>query len=101
MTDQIEELKKIFKSAIAGPSWVVDVYFKPFIERLEAAEAQVRQQKTARPIDEWHEDIGDVLWWAFPIEEAPYCGNPLDSEWPGYHTHWTPIVVPINLPGEE
>jgi hypothetical protein len=94
MTDQIEELKKTVKRVTPGPAWVVDVYFKPFIERLEAAEAQVRQLKTARPIDEWHEDYGDVLWWTFPIEEAPYCGNPLDSAWPGYHTHWTPIVVP-------
>ena len=107
MTDQIEELKKTVKRVTPGPSWIVDAYFKPVIERLEATEAQVRQLKTSRPIDEWHEDIGDVLWWTFPIEEAPYCGNPIDSEWPGYHTHWTPIVVPeaasedINLPGRK
>lgn len=28
--------------------------------------------------EEWHEDIGTVLWWKFPIEEAPYVGSPLD-----------------------
>lgn len=32
---------------------------------------------TPRPVEEWHEDIGDVLWWRFPIDEAPYCGSPL------------------------
>lgn len=48
----------------------------------------------ARPIDEWDEDMGDVLWWKFPIEEAPYVGSPLDAAWPGYHTHWTPIPIP-------
>ncbi len=49
----------------------------------------------ARPIDEWHEDMGAVLWWRFPVEEPPYCGAPLDTEWvPGYYTHFTPIVVP-------
>ncbi|NQX57525.1 hypothetical protein [Paenibacillus qinlingensis] len=37
-------------------------------------------------IDEWHEDKGDVLWWSFPIQEPPYCGSPLDSDWPDYHT---------------
>jgi hypothetical protein len=71
-----------------------------------------------RPLAEWHEDIGDVLWWKFPIDEPPYVGSPLDlgktvnvrtygptgkllgehdvqvGGWPGYHTHWTPIVVP-------
>lgn len=75
-----------------------------------------------RPLSEWHEEIGDVLWWKFPITEAPYVGSPLDcgfsiklemrigtSEgiehtpsirtfdvggWPGYHTHWTPIEMP-------
>lgn len=63
-------------------------------ERLELAEAREKKLREAHPIDEWHEDYGDVLWWTFPIEEAPYCGNPLDSEWPGYLTHWTPIVTP-------
>ncbi|OMF37452.1 hypothetical protein BK133_05190 [Paenibacillus sp. FSL H8-0548] len=46
------------------------------------------------PIDEWHEDIGDVLWWLFPIQEPPYCGSPLDSNWPNFHTHWTPLIIP-------
>lgn len=49
---------------------------------------------TARPIDEWHEDYGDALWWTFPIQEPPYCGSPLDVDWPEYHTHWTPLVLP-------
>ncbi len=69
-----------------------------------------------RPFSEWHEEIGDVLWWKFPITEAPYVGTPLDlgqtvevtlrahnvdklmratvGGWPGYHTHWTPIPLP-------
>lgn len=51
----------------------------------------------ARPLEEWHEDYGDVLWWKFPIEEPPYVGSPLDLKWPGYHTHWTPVVVPEPL----
>lgn len=50
--------------------------------------------------DLWNEDDGDVLWWKFPIEEAPYVGSPLDEEWPGYHTHFTYIKVPEN-PNEE
>lgn len=49
----------------------------------------------ARPLEDWHEDIGAVLWWKFPIDEPPYCGSPLDTDWPGYHTHWTPIQIPV------
>jgi hypothetical protein len=45
----------------------------------------------ARHERHWHEDLGDVLWWKFPIVEAPYVGSPLASDWPGYHTHWTPL----------
>ena len=52
------------------------------------------ERVAARPLEEWHEDYGDVLWWKFPIEEPPYVGSPLDSDWSGYHTHWTPIEVP-------
>lgn len=35
--------------------------------------------------------MGDVLWWRFPIDEAPYVGSPIASDWPGYHTHFTPL----------
>jgi hypothetical protein len=59
-----------------------------------AQPASTVQEITARPIDEWHEECGDVLWWTFPLEESPYCGSPLDEDWPGYHTHWTPFVFP-------
>lgn len=67
----------------------------------------------ARPIEEYHEDMGDVLWWKFPVEEPPYVGSPHDlgrsveitirdsireysyteniGGWPGYHTHFTPL----------
>ncbi|MCI1478102.1 MAG: hypothetical protein LKH93_06825 [Clostridium beijerinckii] len=48
-----------------------------------------------KPIEEWHEDDGDCLWWKFPIEEAPYCGNPLDVNFPDYVTHFTRLVLPI------
>lgn len=47
-----------------------------------------------RPEHEWHEDMGPQLWWFFPIVEPPYCGCPLSSDWPGYHTHFTPIPLP-------
>lgn len=52
------------------------------------------EAKIPRPLADWHEDIGDALWWRFPISEAPYVGTPGDSDWPGYHTHWTRIICP-------
>lgn len=45
----------------------------------------------AQPLAAWHEDMGDVLWWRFPVDEAPWVGSPLDCAWPGYHTHFTPL----------
>ena len=60
----------------------------------------VMVQECARPLEEWGEDYGDVLWWKFPIEEPPHVGSPLDADWPGYHTHWTPITLP-RLPQED
>lgn len=62
--------------------------------------------RRARPKSDWHEDVGPVLWWKFPIVEPPYCGTPLDLEiadyigqppksaFPSYVTHWTPIIPP-------
>lgn len=54
----------------------------------------------ARALSEWHEDVGDALWWAFPVIEEPYCGSPICTNWPGYHTHWTVIEVPSSPPKE-
>lgn len=47
------------------------------------------QQYQAHPIDDWHEDDGPVVWWRFPVDEPAWIGTPNDSDWPGYHTHWT------------
>lgn len=54
-------------------------------------------KQSALPLDEWHEDEGAKLWWKFPITEPPYCGTPLDTDWPGYHTHWTDFDVPDTI----
>lgn len=66
-----------------------------------------------RPLSEWTEEDGEVLWWKFPVDEPPFVGSPrilgqvveirthqgviakgLVGGWPGYHTHWTPIPIP-------
>ena len=43
-----------------------------------------------RPIKEYHEDMGNVLWWKFPIEEPPYVGTPNDLGFP-VRIHWLAI----------
>lgn len=77
-------------------------------EAIESDRAGRAQE--ARPLEEWHEDMGDVLWWKFPVTEAPYVGSPTClgqtveihdykgvvargqvGGWPGYHTHFTPL----------
>jgi hypothetical protein len=98
-------------------------------EELQKAEQQIKVLKikqsglatVARPADEWHEDMGDVVWWYFKdgkVQEAPYIGSPLDcgqklgfevaenvmivvdkvGGWPGYHTHFTPLPPVPELP---
>jgi len=54
-------------------------------------EAPRHELVTPRERDDWHEDLGAMLWWAFPITEPPYCGTPLDDDFPEYVTHYTPI----------
>jgi hypothetical protein len=55
----------------------------------------VLRLSTPVPIEKWHEDDGPALWWTLPVSEPPYVGSPLDDAWPGYHTHWTPILPPM------
>ena len=66
------------------------------VDAITDAMIEVQEQRdslTAQPIDDWSEEDGPVLWWRFPVSEPPYVGTPLDSDWPGYHTHWTRIHV--------
>lgn len=71
---------------------VDEIYDKYISKPLADVNPVVRVE--ARPLEQWGEDDGDVLWWKFPIEEPPYVGSPLDCNWSGCHTHWTPIEVP-------
>ena len=48
-----------------------------------------------KPFHLYHEDMGPKLWWRFPIEEPPFVGTPLDTDWPGHHTHFTAIIKPM------
>lgn len=45
----------------------------------------------------WHEDIGDVLWWKFPVQEAPWVGTPNDDCWTDTYTHFT-LLPEIPIP---
>ena len=70
------------------------------IRSLYDAISIIHSMVAARPLELWNDDDGDVLWWVFPIQEPPYVGSPLDSEWPGYHTHWTPLPpLPLDPDG--
>ena len=49
------------------------------------------------PAEEWHEDYGPVLWWVLPVKEEPYCGSPLEPDFPcDYYTHFTLLILPID-----
>ena len=50
--------------------------------------------------EKWHEDIGPVLWWDFPVEEPPYCGTPLDDDFPKYNRHFTELHIPDEVEEE-
>lgn len=58
-------------------------------EKYEAWANTIIGMCTLRPIEEYHEDLGNVLWWTYPICEPPYYGSPNSSDWPEYHTHFS------------
>ncbi|MFB5403342.1 hypothetical protein ACE40D_09710 [Enterococcus avium] len=59
------------------------------------------QKVIAQLSEKWHEDIGPVLWWDFPVEEPPYCGTPLDDDFPKYKTHLTELHIPDEVEQEQ
>jgi hypothetical protein len=90
--DPIERMRLFCAQAMSGQDWF-DV--EPFFGDIVAGNACLAA-KQARPLADWHEEVGVVLWWRFPVEEPPYCGSPHYDDWPGYHTHWTPLIVPYD-----
>ncbi|MDH2334266.1 hypothetical protein [Paenibacillus polymyxa] len=84
------------KQEVIRLNYIAEKQSDELIREKELVNSRRKQSaEVPRPIDEWGEDHGDVLWWEFPIVEPPYCGTPLDADWPDYHTHWTPINIPV------
>lgn len=67
------------------------------IQLVEQIEEPQAEKVGARLAEHWHEDIGPVLWWNFPVEEPPYCGTPLDEHFPKYKTHFSMIDMPNEI----
>lgn len=45
-----------------------------------------------RPLDEWHEDDGTVIFFKLHAGEPPCITDPLSSDWvDNYYTHWLPL----------
>ncbi len=74
-----------------GPLW-------PVTWEQEARELMARMDPKPRPLAEYHEDMGPVVWWFFPVCESAWIGAPDDSDWPGCHTHFTPHPVVPEAP---
>lgn len=66
-------------------------------ELLEQLDEPQADKVEAHLAEHWNEDIGDVLWWNFPVEEPPYCGTPLDEHFPKYKTHFSMIDMPNEI----
>lgn len=58
---------------------------------------ELEEANEPKPMEEWIEEYGNCLWWSFPIEEPPYCGTPLDSNFPNHVTHFTRLVIPNDI----
>jgi Lar family restriction alleviation protein len=75
-----------------------DDAFEAWNRRAALRAAPEARPLIARALSEWHEDDGNVMWWAWCghdwAGEPAWCGTPNDSDWPGYHTHWTPHPAP-------
>lgn len=60
--------------------------------KVEAELAAARAALRPRPESEWHEDMGDVLWFHFPVQEPPWVGTPLTNTWiEDWYTHFIPL----------
>lgn len=67
-------------------------------ERNRALDEILKMWTIARPLSEYHEDMGCALWFKYPIDEPPYVGDPNCCNWPGYHTYFIQLrneMIPV------
>lgn len=76
------------------PYSTIECETKEDFDKLSNILKQNKEATTPILLEDWGEDYGDCLWWKFPIEEPPYCGSPLDYNFPDYVTHFTRLIVP-------
>ncbi|MDB1738958.1 hypothetical protein PMV56_21530 [Enterococcus avium] len=107
-----EVIKKINLEMFAHPTWKpedADAPTPDFKDGYNAAsKANIKiinqldepTKVIAHLAEKWHEDIGPVLWWDFPVEEPPYCATPLDDDFPKYKRHFTELHIPDEVEEE-
>lgn len=62
--------------------------------------APPREAWGAKPREQWRPEMGPVRWWRFPYRGDAWTGAPTDENWPGVHTHYTPIAGGRDLLGD-
>jgi hypothetical protein len=75
---------------IGDPAWHAPKLWRAALWFARHAPA-TRGRGVALPLEDWHDGVGPCLWWTTPVTEPPYAGDPRDTDWPGYHTHFTPL----------
>ena len=85
----------------ADDEFVASIKKEVWLKAIQLAKQIDEPQKVkARLAKHLDEDLGDCLWWDFPVEEPPYCGTPLDDDFPKYKTHFTELHIPDEVEEE-
>ncbi len=70
-------------------------HYKEFAPLLRDHIAALAEQNALLPIRKWQEGMGFVLWWKLPVNEPPWVGTPLCSDWvENYYTHFSRLPQP-------
>lgn len=80
----------LFRAGFYSPAQIAD-FVREAVKDMQTLDSITQVIR----LEEWRESDGPVLWWRLPVDEPPYVGTPVDSGWPGHHTHWTRIPKPV------
>ena len=102
-----QEKEKFIEKILSWGSWCNEVHTGELDRYVKISKVRELikcvnepQKVIAQLAEKWHEDIGPVLWWDFPVEEPPYCGTPLDDDFPKYKRHFTELHIPDEVEEE-
>lgn len=88
--ERVGEAAAVIRSLVEDRETLVD-RSTTLEETAARLNAELNSTRMARPLSEWKQEQGPVLWIKRPFDGRMWFGSPLDQGYPGAYAYWLPV----------